>query len=851
MKSEKYDISGMSCASCQAHVSKAVSKIDGVTFCNVNLLTNSMEVKYDETKVNENMIIKAVKNAGYGAKKRGDKEEKKKEIGNYNIKGELIKLISCFIFLLILMYFSMGYTMFNFPLPSFLSGGENATSLAIIEFLLTIPIIFIYRKYFINGFTLLFKLKPNMDSLIGLGSFASILYSIVTTFKISYYVGLQNYSEALSLSKMHLYFESAAMILVLVSFGKFLEMISKKRTTDSIQKLIDLTPKKATLLKDNKEFEIDAKDIKVGDILIVKKGEIIPVDGKIIEGYGNIDESNLTGESYPKKKINGDLVYSASILMNGFIKIEAQKVGEDSSLSKIIKLVEEASSSKAKISRVVDKISLYFVPTIMIIAFLTFIGFIIAGYGFNLGVYIDGIFEKYDFEIAFDFSISTLVIACPCALGLATPVAIMVASGKGAQNGILIKNAEILENASKIKAVVLDKTGTITEGKLNLEEFKSYKYEENDLKSIVLSIEKHSEHPLAKTLVDNLRNYNEISVKNFKSIDGIGVFGNINNKEYIIGNFKLLDNIENKDQYRKDYDENILKGRTTLFIKENDEIIGLIGIKDSIKETSKEAIKLLKERGIKVYMLTGDSLKVAKIIGNEVGLNEEEIKADLLPQNKGEIIKEIKSTLKKNELVAMVGDGVNDALGLTLADIGIAIQSGSEIAISSSDIVLLSNSLLDIINAIRLSKRTLITIKINLFWALFYNFIGVIIATGVLYPSFLIHLKPMYGALAMSFSSVFVVLTALTINFFKPIKSKTSKRTNVLSNKVFDSFEIRIEGMMCENCVKHVKDAISSIEGVNEIIVSLKEKKAIVKGENINLKKIEEAIKNAGYKIKK
>lgn len=824
---KKFDIEGMSCAACAAHIDNAVRKVDGVKDVNVNLLSNSMEVEFDDKKCNDEKIINAVFDAGYGACEIGKKPEKKEK--SKNSKRDLIELIVSFIFLIVLMYISMGHMdTFNWPLPSFLLGMENALTFSFTQLLLTIPSIIFFRKFFINGFKNLFHLRPNMDSLIALGATASLIYGIIAIYAIGY--GLGHDDNEIVMQYMHnLYFESVAMILTLVSLGKYLEGLSKKKTTKAIEELVKLTPQNAVVLRDDKELNVNINDVKVNDIVICKKGDKIPVDGEIIDGNASIDESNITGESLPIYKGKGKNVFASTIITAGFIKIKAQKVGEDTSINTIIKLVEEASNSKAPISKLVDKVSLVFVPTIISISLITFIGFIISIYCFN---------APYTFSDAFNFAISTLVIACPCALGLATPVAIMVGCGKGASNGLLIKNAEVLENTHYIKTIVLDKTGTITEGKPKVTDFIVFK-EDKNIRNEIYSLEKRSEHPLSNAIVEFLSCSNEFKIDEFKSIDGVGIEGKIDNNDIIIGNKKVLEMINENNFSLSTFNKLSEEGKTVLFVSKNSKIACLIALKDTIKENSAEAIKELKKLGIKIIMLTGDNEVTAKHIANEVGINE--VISEVLPQDKQKVINSLKTD--SHHLVAMVGDGVNDALALTSADIGIGIGAGSEVALNSSDIVLKRSDLMDVKNALILSKRTMVTIKIGLFWAFFYNSIGVILATGIFYPSFGIKLNPMISSLAMAFSSVFVVLNALTINLLNFNKKGETK----IMKKVVN---FKIDGMMCEHCKKHAYDAIMKVNGVEEANVDLKNGTAKVTGENFNENDIINAIEDAGYKAR-
>ena len=817
---QKFNVEGMTCSACSVHVDKAVRKLDGVIDCNVNLLSNTMEVEYDESKVNNSDIEKAVKDAGYIAYTNILKQSKKKDTA-------LIKLIICFSLLVILMYITMGH-MVGLHLPDFLSGTSNALRYASVQLILIIPILIIYNRFFVSGYKKLFKGAPNMDSLIALGATASIIYGLFAMIRM--YQGLQVLDFALvDEYRKNLYFESAGMILTLVSFGKYLESMSKKKTTNAITKLIGLAPKTARVLINEEEVVIDAKDVKVDDIVIVKKGDLVPVDGVVIDGSASIEEANITGESMPVLKNKKDLVYSSTTCSAGYLKIKAVKVGEDTSISNIIKLVEEASNSKAPISKLVDKIAGIFVPVIISISIITLI--------------VSYLILK-DFELSFNFAISVLVIACPCALGLATPVAIMVGTGKGAENGLLIKNAEILEKAHLVKTVVLDKTGTITEGKPKVVDYIIID-KTVDVLAVAYTLEIMSEHPLASAICDFARlKYSDIyECEKYHQIDGFGICGVIDNDEYYIGNDKIFKeyNIVDNEIIHK---INMLskEGKTVLVVIKNKEVIGLFAIKDQVKPTSYQAVKALMGIGIKVVMLTGDNIATANVIAEEVGI--ENVIAGVFPIDKQTIIKEEMNCC--SGLVAMVGDGVNDALALTTADLGIAIGGGSDVALESSDIVLLRNDLLDVLNVINLSKRVLNTIKGNLFWAFFYNCIGIILATGLLY-GIGIKLNPMIGSLAMSCSSVFVVCNALTINFFK-VEKVDKELTNIKLD--IKKVTLNVKGMMCEHCVKHVKDACEKVSGVSSATPSLDNKNVVIEYVGIlNIELIIENITKAGYEV--
>lgn len=822
----KFNVEGMTCASCQAHVSKAVERLEGTSKVNVNLLKNTLDVEVDEAKCDASKIEDAVQKAGYkayipNANKKTDKLIEKNH--------DLAYLIFSLVDLLVIMYFSMGHMMWGWPVPKVFNMHTNPMGFSLVQFILVLPIIFLYRKYFINGFKKLIKLSPNMDTLIAIGATFSIAYGIYCLFMIS--MGYTEYH-------MYLYFEAAGMILTLVSLGKYLEKLSKRKTTTAIEKLMDLSPKEAVVLKDNIETKVKIEEVKLGDIVVVKKGNSVPIDGKIIEGNASIDQSNITGESIPVYKTANDDVYSSTIVTAGYIKVKATKVGEDTSIANIIKLVDEASNSKAPISKLADKISGVFVPVILAIALVTFI--------INLIV-------SKDFQIALNFAITVIVIACPCALGLATPVAIMVGTGKGAENGLLIKNAEILEKAHHIKTVVLDKTGTITEGKPRVTDFESFE-SDSDLLSVIYSLENMSEHPLALSMIEYAKenNANLLEVKEFKTTDGCGIEGIVNNSKYFIGNYKSVEELKLNTKELEDKVNNLsYQGKTPLLIIKDNKVVGLIAVKDEVKESSKQAISELRNKGIKVIMLTGDNRKTAEAIAKEV--NVDEVISDVHPEDKQKVINSLKTNDKN--LIAMVGDGVNDAPALTSADLGIAIGGGSDIAIESADIVLLRNDLLDVLNVISLSKRVINTIKLSLFWAFFYNFVCVILSTGFLYyltdKKFM--MTPMIASVAMSISSVSVVLTSLTINFFKVKKAKNSNNSSVSikeKNKM-QTKVIYVDGMMCNHCKAHVEEACKKVPGVSDAVVSLQDKNVTVTcEEKVTDEALKQSIKEAGYEAK-
>lgn len=872
MKKQKFNIQGMTCSSCQAHVDKAVRKLDGVKDVNVNLLSNSMIVEFDDNLKNID-IIKAVTDAGYGASEIN--EEKLLNVTKNNqenfIKTMKNRLIISICFLIPLMYLAMHHMFFmwfGIPIPEIIvklfDGTENSLIFGFSQLLLLLPIAYVNRNYFIVGFKRLLKKSPNMDSLIAIGSSTAIIYGIYAIFMIGYGLGHNNL-ELVRKYSMELYFESAGTILTLITLGKYLETKSKGKTSQAISKLMELAPKTAILIRDNREIEVETKDILLEDIVIIKPGGNIPVDGIIIEGTSTIDQSSITGESIPVEKNIGDNVISGTVNKTGYLKIKATKVGDDTTLSQIVKLVEEASNSKAPISRLADKVSGIFVPVVITIAILATIFWLLNG---------------QSFEFSLSIGIAVLVISCPCALGLATPVAIMVGTGKGAEFGILIKSAESLELLHQIDTVVLDKTGTITEGKPkvvniitnqslineNLSRKSKMKVisninnniaSENNLLKIAGSLEKNSEHPLAEAILKKVdeNNINLEQVKNFEAISGRGVKGEINGINYLGGNTLFMEenNVDIKDIKEKS-EEFSKQGKTILYFAKEKSFIGAIAVADTLKVTSKQAIKELKNRKINVVMLTGDNKNVAKTIGESLEIDN--VIAEVLPQDKE---KEIEKLQQNNKKVAFVGDGINDSPALVRADVGIAIGSGTDIAIESADVVLVKNDLLDVVNAIDLSKKVINNIKMNLFWAFFYNIIGIPVASGVFYLNFGLKLNPMIGAAAMSLSSVCVVTNALRLRKFKSKYFKNQNNSESLKeNENNSNFErkdknmkrIKIEGMQCNHCKMSVEKALNSIEGVQKVDVSLENKTAIIENEKeIENSEIIKVIEEEGFKV--
>lgn len=740
---EKFKISGMSCSACQMHIEKAVEKVPGVSKVTVSLLTNSMQV---EGTANKKNIEKAVKKAGYSAKSVSEKT-KNNDLAKQEFKDILLRLILSILLLIILMYFSMGHNMFSFPVPRFLN---NILSLGILQMLITIPILIINKHFFINGFKCILHGSTNMDTLVALGTSAAFLYSIFAMFYITNLVfsGKSDYAETIYMK--HLWFESSAMIPTLITIGKTLESFSKGKTTNALKGLIDLMPEKATILKNNEETIVDIKDINIGDIFLVKPGERISCDGEIIEGESTVDESMLTGESLPIDKFVGDNVSAATINKTGYLKCKVSNIGEDTALSKIIRMVSDASSTKAPIARIADKTASFFVPTIIIISLITCLGWILAGKNFSYSLI---------------RAISVLVISCPCALGLATPVAIMVSSGIGAKNGILFKNATSLENCSKIKNLAFDKTGTITNGTPAVTDIIEAN-NRDELISTAFSLEINSEHPLAFAICNygSKNNLKAEKITEFEALSGKGVKAKINGITALAGDFKLINKYTYIDKIFIDAADKLSReGKTPLFFVKDNRFLGIIAVADTIKSDSAFTIKKLKNMGIRTVMITGDNKNTAETIAKQVGI--EEVVSEVLPNEKANIIER----LKENGQTAMVGDGINDAPALTTADIGIAIGTGTDIAADAAEIVLIKSEIYDVYKAIKLSKNTVKNIKQNLFWAFFYNIICIPLAIGIyqLIFNWNFTLTPAIGALAMSLSSVTVCVNALRLNLIK------------------------------------------------------------------------------------
>ena len=821
---EKFNVTGMTCSACSAHVEKSVKKLNGVKSVNVNLLQNNMHVDFDETAVSVDDIINAVVSGGYGASVAGKEQEKKDNKIDNEISNMKFRLIVSLVCLVPLMYISMGH-MWGWQFLNVFHGAENGITFALTQMLLMLPIMYVNRKYYITGFKTLFHGAPNMDSLIAIGSGAAFTYGIIAIYCIGYGLGHGDKEFAHSYM-MNLYFESAAMILALITLGKFLESRAKGKTSQAIEKLIDLSPKTAVVIRDGKEVTVGVDDVQIGEIVAVKAGQSVPLDGVIVEGNGAIDESAITGESIAVEKNVGDKVIGATINKSGYFKFKVEKVGEDTALSQIIHLVEEASASKAPIAKLADKVSGISVPVVISIAVITIIVWLLLGKGVSF---------------ALSMGISVLVISCPCALGLATPTAIMVGTGKGAQYGILTKSAESLETAHQVDTVVLDKTGTITEGKPSVTDIAPVGISDKELLQIAASIEYLSEHPLAKAIVEKADGLEFSDVADFEQIVGQGVKGNVDGKKVLAGNYKMMreNNIEVSEDEIFAND-----GKTSLYFAVDNKFVGIIAVADTIKETSRQAIEDMRNMGLDVIMLTGDNAVTANAIKNKLPLSS--AVAEVLPSDKEEVVRKLQQSGHK---VAMVGDGINDAPALTRADVGIAIGAGTDIAIESADIVLMKSNLQDVVTSIELSHSVIKNIKENLFWAFFYNALGIPIAAGVLYGIAGLKLNPMIAALAMSFSSVFVVSNALRLRFFKPkcnnIKTVKNEKENITMTKT-----IKINGMMCSHCTGRVGEVLNAIDGVSaEVSLDNGGQAVVTLAKDVSDDVLKKAVVDAGYEV--
>jgi len=823
----RFEVSGMTCAACSARVEKVTGQVPGVQKAEVNLLAGSMAVSADHEAVAD-AIIRAVQTAGYGATLAGQKNEKKEEKLDTGLEGMKRRIIGSAIFLVILMYFTMGH-MVGLPVPSWYHGTENALVGALLQFFLTLPPVYLNRVYFSKGLKALWHRAPNMDSLIAVGSGAALIYGIGALFRMAFAMGHGDW-ETVALYSENLYFESAAMILTLITFGKFLEAKAKGRTGDAIRQLMDLTPKTATVRRAGQEQTIPVEDVRVGDVIIVRSGGSIPVDGTVLSGRATVDQSALTGESVPVEKAEHDTVAAATINTEGYLEIRADKIGDDTTLSQVIRLVEQAGGSKAPIARLADKIAGIFVPIVMTIALIAFGVWMIAGKGL---------------EFSLTTGIAVLVISCPCALGLATPVAIMVATGRGARMGVLFKNAEALENLHAVDTVVLDKTGTLTSGKPAVTDVLPASDDEHRLLLIAASLEARSEHPFAKAIMAKAGNIELLPVEDFETLPGRGVSAIIEGKRYYGGNAKLMDEICVAVPAYTAFSQ---EGKTPLYFASDDKIfLGAIAAADVLKEDSPGAVKAMQKLHLDVVMLTGDNAQTAGVIAKKAGITH--VISDVLPGDKAGVVKALQA---KGHKVLMVGDGINDAPALVTADVGMAIGAGTDIAIESADIVLMQNSLRGVSDAIALSKATIRNIRQNLFWAFFYNSLGIPVAAGVLYPAFGIQLSPMLGAAAMSLSSVFVVTNALRLRLFKP-KNAPAPQEPITKNKVFQEEKamttvIKVDGMMCPHCKARVESVCKAIPGTVDAVVDLQEKQVTVNGE-ASVDALKKAITDAGYEV--
>ena len=855
---KQYTVTGMSCAACSARVEKAVSKVDGVTSCSVSLLTNSMGVEGSATDA---QIVEAVEQAGYGASPKGTATESENDKANNSLEQlkaaqdalvdretpKLVnRLIASLIFLVVLMYFSMGHMMWGWPLPEFFNG--NHVAMGLLQLLLTVAVMVINQKFFISGFKGLIHGAPNMDTLVALGSAASFGYSVYALFAMT--AAQVNGDMDAVMSYMHeFYFESAAMILALITVGKMLEAHSKGKTTDALKSLMQLAPKTATVVRNGVEQEISVDAVKKGDIFVVRPGENIPVDGEIIDGTTAVNESALTGESIPVDKQPKDAVSAATVNQSGFIKCRATRVGEDTTLSQIIQMVSDAAATKAPIAKIADRVSGVFVPAVITIAIITIIAWLIAG-------------ETVGFALA--RGISVLVISCPCALGLATPVAIMVGNGKGAKSGILFKTAASLEATGRTQIVALDKTGTITCGEPKVTDivpdetfFEETGNHAGALLAIAASVEAKSEHPLAKAIMERAKT-DEIAVAevtDFSAVVGNGLTAILAGKMIKAGNLAFVSKfVKVSDDMRAKAVEFSKEGKTPLFFAADDRLCGIIAVADTIKEDSPEAVRQLKNMGIRVVMLTGDNEQTANAIGKQAGVDE--VIAGVLPDGKEAVIRK----LKKQGRVAMVGDGINDAPALTRADMGIAIGAGSDVAIDAADVVLMKSRLIDVPAAVRLSRATLTNIHENLFWAFFYNVIGIPLAAGLWYPLLGWKLNPMFGAAAMSLSSFCVVTNALRLNLCRvydpkhdrkatPDRKNKTKKPNESEEKSMTK-TMNIEGMMCGHCEARVKKALEALDAVSEAVVSHESGTAVVTlSSDISDEKLKETVEAEDYKV--
>ena len=820
----KFQVTGMTCAACSARVEKVSRQVQGVENAEVNLLAGTMVITAENDSVAA-AVISAVQAAGYDAKIFGDTKKEEEPIQDTQLKSMKKRIFGSAICLVVLMYFTMGH-MIGLPMPAWYHGTENAIVAALLQFLLTLVPVYLNRVYYSRGLKALWHRSPNMDSLIAVGSGAALVYGVVALFRMGYAMGHGDW-DTVKLYSENLYFESAAMILTLITLGKFLETRAKGKTGDAIRQLMDLSPKIATVRRNGAEITIPVEDVVIGDTVIVRSGGSIPVDGTVLSGRGSVDQSALTGESVPVDKAAGDSVAAATINTEGYLEIRADKIGEDTTLSQVIRMVEEAGGSKAPIARLADKIAGVFVPAVMTIAAIAFIVWLIAG---------------QTLEFALTTAIAVLVISCPCALGLATPVAIMVGTGRGAGMGVLFKNAEALENLHKVDTIVLDKTGTLTTGKPAVTDIMNAGVFQTQLLAVAASLEAQSEHPFARAIMEKNKNAPYSPCSDFQTLPGRGVSGIINGVKYFGGNRRLMEDI---GVMVPAYEQLTAEGKTPLyFAAENGEYLGAIAAADVLKNDSAEAVKAMQEQGLDVVMLTGDNETTAKAIAAMAGISR--VISDVLPGDKAGAVSRLKD---EGCNVLMVGDGINDAPALVTADVGMAIGAGTDIAIESANVVLMNNSLMGVSNAYSLSKATIRNIRQNLFWAFFYNCLGIPIAAGVLFPAFGIQLSPMIGAAAMSLSSVFVVTNALRLRMFRP---KHQIIENTITEEIKEEIPmetvIMVEGMMCPHCKARVEAVCKAVPGATDAVVDLQQKNVTVTG-NAAVDALKKAITDAGYEV--
>ena len=834
---QKFDVTGMTCTACSAHVEKAVCQVAGVDQVNVNLLGNSMLVDYNEDQTDSAAIIRAVEAAGYGASIPGGRAKAAPVRANpmeEEAAGMKRRFFASLVFLLPLFYIAMGHMM-GWPLPGFFHDTGNVMVVAMIQFLLTLPIMYLNRKYYTVGFRTLWHRAPNMDSLIALGSTAAVVYGVAALFQMAWGLGHGDQARVDKWS-MDLYFESAGMILTLITLGKWLETRSKGKTSQAITRLMDLAPKTALVVRDGAEMELPVEEVMVGDIIVVKPGGRVPVDGVVVSGGSSVDESALTGESIPVEKGLGDKVAAATINKNGSFTFRATRVGEDTTLAQMIRLVEEASSSKAPIAKLADKVAGVFVPTVIAIALVTAAVWLIL---------------TQSVESALTAGVAVLVISCPCALGLATPVAIMVGTGKGAENGILIKSAEALETLHTIQTVVVDKTGTLTQGKPQVTDcIPAPGVTEEELLCVAASLEKPSEHPLADAITAEARarNIPLVEVEGFQAAPGRGIRGALHGEEILAGNQAMLEQAGiSLAGFEARGEELAQAGKTPLYFAQRDRMLGVVAVADRPKPTSAAAVQAFRELGIDVVMLTGDNQRTAQAVGQELGVSQ--VIAQVLPQDKEKAVAALQAQGKR---VAMIGDGVNDAPALARADVGIAIGAGTDVAIESADIVLMKSDLLDAVTAVRLSKKVIRNIKENLFWAFIYNIIGIPLAAGVWAPITGWQLSPMFGAAAMSMSSVCVVTNALRLRFFKPDRREVpAEPEQIHSEKGTENMKktMLIEGMMCPHCQAHVEKALNALEGVSATVDLAAKTATVTLTGQVSDETLTNAVTEAGYQV--